>query len=64
MATAAVQSLIKQLALFTEPPQIPAWEDQTPQARAQVLRLLAHLLVQVRARGRGANPRSQGGDHE
>lgn len=64
MATTGVRSPNKQMALFAERSPIPIWEDQTPQVRAQVLHLLAQLLVQVRTRGVGAHPPRQGGDHE
>jgi hypothetical protein len=55
---------VRQLALFCERSVAPQWPDLAVSTRVEVVRLLAQLLVQVRAAGRNVSLRNRGDAHE
>jgi hypothetical protein len=64
MTTISRVSRTRQLVLFGQRLTVPLWSDLTQPTRVEVVRLLAHLLVAVRASNQVCVPQERGGRDE
>jgi hypothetical protein len=64
MTTSSSHGSGRQLTLFAPKLPIPCWNALSPSLRVEALRLLACLMVSVRAAQQPGNSRQQGIGHE